>query len=311
MRRLEERAPRGRYVVAELHGRLGNQLFQFASGYGIARRRDARLLFHAGDVRREDLLLPSLLGAQYRAASARELLGVGHFVYRVPLARYARSGAYRTVRAWRRARGRTPPSVTYWEQTGQFRAGLYDLDLPVYIQGHLQSERYFADYADEIANALVWPEEIVSTELGVDESTRPTVGVSFRRGDYIEHGWALPFEYYEEALDRVSAQILDLRIVLFGDDAAFVELAGDRLGRFGSVINAVPRAGGPLAQLRLLSLCDHCVISNSSFAWWGAWLGDQRAGDVQRIVIAPREYGEGGDRVPARWDTIATGTPPF
>jgi hypothetical protein len=290
---------------------LGNQLFQFASSYGIARRCGARLLFHADDVSREDLLLPTLLGDQYREANARELLGVGHLTYCPPFCGLARGAAYHIARVSRRARGRTPPSVTFWGQTGRFRASLYDLDLPVYIQGHLQSERYFADYADEIVAALVWPDEIASTELGDDEDRRPTVGVSFRRGDYVELGWALPFAYYEEALDRVTAQIPEPRIALFGDDAAFVELAASRLGRYGPVIDATRIARDPLAQLRLLSLCDHCVISNSSFAWWGAWLGDQRTLDRHRLVVAPREYGEGGDRVPERWETIATGTPLF
>lgn len=311
MSRSGQGSPRDRYVVAELHGRLGNQLFQFASSYGVARRRDARLLFHADDVPREDLLLPALLGDQYREATARELLGVGHFTYRLPFRGVAQGAAYHIARMARRARGRTSPSVTFWEQTGRFRASLYDLDLPVYIQGHLQSERYFADYADEIVAALVWPDDLASTEVGGDEDRRPTVGVSFRRGDYVEHGWALPFGYYEEALDRVTAQIPEPRLVLFGDDAAFVELAASRLGRYGAVVDAVRIARAPLAQLRLMSLCDHCVISNSSFAWWGAWLGDQRARDGQRLVVAPREYGEGGDRVPERWETIATGTPPF
>lgn len=311
MARSEESPRRDRYVVAELHGRLGNQLFQFASAYGIARRNAARLLFSTSGMSPEDLLLPALLRDRYREASPRELLGVGHFTYRVPLRRVAQSAAYHGARVSRRVRGRTPPSVTFWQQTGRFRPSLYDLDLPTYLQGHLQSERYFADYADEIVAALIWPDEVASVGFGEAGDRRPTVGVSFRRGDYVDVGWALPFEYYEKALDRIVAEVPEPRIVLFGDDAAFVDLAATRLARYGPVVDAVRIAHDPLVQLRLLSMCDHSVIANSSFSWWGAWLGDQRARDFDRLVIAPREYGEGGDRVPARWETLATRTLPF
>ena len=37
------------------------------------------------------------------------------------------------------------------------------------------------------------------------------------------------------------------------------------------------------ADMRLMTSCDELVIANSSFSWWGAWLGE-RAG---RKVFAP------------------------
>jgi hypothetical protein len=47
--------------------------------------------------------------------------------------------------------------------------------------------------------------------------------------------------------------------------------------------------------------CPHAVIANSSFSWWGAWLGD----GTQRIVIAPATWLKGlpafDDIVPNRW----------
>ena len=59
-----------RYVVVELQGRLGNQLFQFASGYAVARSHDTRLLFFPHRVPHDDLLLPELIGALYCEATA-------------------------------------------------------------------------------------------------------------------------------------------------------------------------------------------------------------------------------------------------
>lgn len=294
-----------RFVVAELHGRLGNQLFQFASGYAIARRRGVRLLFASDPVPKADLLLPKLLGTRYQEATPRELLWVGKFAYRVPMQRAVASALYHGSRAWRRARGRTPPSVTHWDDTGNFRPALDDLDLPVYLQGHLQSERYFEDFADDVSASIVWPDDSAAAEL-----PRPAVGVSFRRGDYEPLGWTLPLDYYDRAVGCIARRVPGAHLVLAGDEPEFVALGAERLAKYGPATDAAALGLDPISQLRLLSACDHCVIANSSFSWWGAWLGDQHH-PSGRIVIAPREYGEGNERIPARWETIETGTRTF
>ena len=55
-------------------------------------------------------------------------------------------------------------------------------------------------------------------------------------------------------------------------------------------------------DLWLMSLCKHAVICNSSFGWWGAWLGDDKNG----TIVAPREWFrsklyDSRDIVPERW----------
>jgi hypothetical protein len=293
-----------RFVVAELQGRLGNQLFQFAAAHAIARVHDARLVFSSTKVAPDDLLLPQLLGDAYVEATARELLQVGQFAYEVPLRRAWASVAYHVARASRRVRRETPPSATYWEQTGAFRESVFTLALPLYLQGHLQSERYFAAVAQEIVDRIRWPE--AARRLPSD--AHPAVAVSFRRGDYNSLGWALPLDYYDRALDIVAARAPGSTLVLFGDDLAFLELVGERLRSRGPVVSVADLGTDPISQLRIMSECDHCVIANSSFAWWGAWIGDQRPADANRIVVAPEEYGW-PDRVPDRWITLPTGIP--
>jgi hypothetical protein len=57
-----------------------------------------------------------------------------------------------------------------------------------------------------------------------------------------------------------------------------------------------------IEDMWLMSLCEHNIIANSSFSWWGAWLNKNK----NKTVIAPSKwFGEGYfcdvDIVPNNW----------
>ena len=108
----------------------------------------------------------------------------------------------------------------------------------------------------------------------------------------------LPLDYYDRAMQNLADTVGEPTFVLFGDDPAFVDLFAERAEHRGySVVSALPLGHDPITQLRLQSECEHAILANSSFAWWGAWLGDRRHGRGRK-VIAPAGW---GTRVREHW----------
>jgi hypothetical protein len=58
----------------------------------------------------------------------------------------------------------------------------------------------------------------------------------------------------------------------------------------------------PFEDLALISRCDHVVVPNSSFSWWGAWLGET---SDSLIIVPERPYRDEGPPTgrgyPERW----------
>ena len=268
----------GRYVIVELRGRLGNQLWSFASGLGIARANDAELLFDSTHIGPFPILLRDLIGDAYREATTEQMLRCGRLPW---------SNRWRfifdpmlkdVVNGTRRIRGRTvaahyiSPPEPHW--VPEWMA----LDLPAHIAHFLQSQCYFADVADEVFDTIQFPPGTphLPSDLTAPDAG-PVVAVTFRRSDY-EAEIRLSLDYYERAIAMLGdrTDLTNVTFLLCSEDVDFLDLAEPWLARFGAVRNVYSIDGTPLAQLSLIADCDHVIMANSSFAHWGAWLGDRR-----------------------------------
>jgi hypothetical protein len=127
------------------------------------------------------------------------------------------------------------------------------------------------------------------------------VSLHVRIGDYalIHHGTGaggnqtvsnvLPASYYERALTLVRESFLNCALVVFPDepDGARSLLKGSERCLFIEGNDAAYAH----EDMWLMSQCKHHVIANSSFSWWGAWLGQ----NLQKQVFAPRYWGNTAD----------------
>lgn len=169
------------------------------------------------------------------------------------------------------------------------------------ITGWMQSEKYFEK--EEIKKQFTFKEEYIGLieERFSEILKRETIAISVRRGDYInnETYTLLPASYYIGALLKHFPNYKNYNIILFSDDIEYCKL------HFGCLDNVYFSDGSDIEQLCLISLCDHFIIANSTFSWWGAWLGEKQ----NSKVICPNylfgyEYGlknNAKDFYPERW----------
>ena len=160
--------------------------------------------------------------------------------------------------------------------------------------GYWQNENYFKKYSEAVKQLFSAPIEFIEKAYVQYPFLKDSIvtAISVRRGDYLiykEYHPVVSREYVDVALSKVPVSSYNL---IFTDDIPWCK---ENL----SHINNVQFVEAPVhEQMWLMSLCDHFVISNSSFSWWGAYLSR----NPNKVVIAPETwYGPNG---PKTWQEI-------
>ena len=192
------------------------------------------------------------------------------------------------------------PHFNYWD-------GLNNLKDDIYLDGYWQSEKYFHEYANQIREYFTFrlPFSNKNAEIAERIAKANAVSLHVRRGDYANspkttatHGLC-SLDYYRVAIDYVIAHVIQPHFFIFSDDIAWVK-ANLNIGSSAFFIdhNANQESYN---DMRLMSLCKHNIIANSSFSWWGAWLNQ----NAEKIVIAPKQWfsksTDTSDLIPAGW----------
>lgn len=259
-------------IYCRFHGRTGNQMFQYAAARALSLR-------HGVDVALDD--------RRALARGERSLTRVFDLKLaaspNLPPAQHTHKLQYHLWRAF----GRNPK--LYREPKLGFNPEMLDLPDNVYLHGYWQSEKYFADCAAVIRDDFTFPEATgknaeLAQQIG---EAKNAVSLHLRRGDYVSNAshvvCAQP--YYDSALAALQEKLAeDVQIFVFSDDPNW---ARDNLKLPGTPV-IVDHNGEEhdYEDMRLMSLCQHNIIANSSFSWWGAWLNQNEG----RQIIAPKVW---------------------
>jgi hypothetical protein len=291
-------------VVRQISG-LGNQLFQYAAGRYYARKFGAELRI-ATDLEsraesygypRPFLLRKFAISAPSREITSMERLLLSEDPRLLPVSAVARKVL------------RTQIIREPWLERYTFHSELpvHKKAQTIFLLGYWQVH----SLADAIASELRAEFSLIEPAQGPNldmliriQRAHHPVSVHIRRGDYTlsaEGNAALPMSYYLHCI-RIMQERLggEPTFFVFSDDIGY---AREYLPRDADLVFVDHNDAFSAHQdLRLMSLCHHHIIANSTMSWWGAWL-NPRAG---KIVLAPKHWRVGGatespDLIPREW----------
>lgn len=181
------------------------------------------------------------------------------------------------------------------------------------LSGYFQSYKYFHLIKESLVKDL--KPKIKSYKLRQYEeeinSKQNTISLHVRRGDYVKLGWDLDVTYYMNALEILSEKLnlnkyKNGELFVFSDDIEWCKKIFIRLlpNNF-KIIFVEDNELNDYEELYLMSICEHNIISNSTFSWWAGWLNQNH----EKYVVAPEKWIkentiQGMDLIPEEWIVV-------
>lgn len=272
-------------IIVKLRGGLGNQMFQYAAGLSLALKHNTTIKIDdtaliqkpAGNDTPRHFEL-NIFEKPVTSATNKEIQDI--------LSNY-------NSKITREIQRRFPflfNKLRAVESGSHYHTEFDHYPKNTYLEGFWQSELYFIKYENQIRDYFDFKSDIKNENSGLVETIKShahSVSIHIRRGDYVSNVEANKFhglcslEYYKDAVNYLSTKFKKLNLYVFSDDLDWCKehLKFDFPMEFIQTLN-------PQSDLYLMTQCQHNIIANSSFSWWGAWLN----GYKDKIVIAPKKW---------------------
>jgi hypothetical protein len=293
-------------IISHVIGGLGNQMFQYATGRSLAMKLDTELRLDISDFVDYDLhqgfelcrifnmdVVVAMDDDKYELLGWQVSAKIRKILTKIKLSDFLGK------KAWVKE-----PHFNYW-------FGIEQVNENSYLEGYWQSEKYFLEFQEQIRKDFTFSiplmEKNVQVANQIDQVT--AVSLHIRRGDYVNnpkttatHG-VCSLEYYQKAIQYIVDRVDSPCFFIFSDD---IKWAKENLNlTFPCQYIDHNQGGESYNDMRLMSLCQHHIIANSSFSWWGAWLNS----NSDKVVVAPKQWFANDvmnvkDLLPKKWITL-------
>lgn len=264
-------------VIVKLMGGLGNQMYQYAFAKKISNLTNRQLLIDLSHFKRRDL------GDDYSYRNFElDILNINNF---------------ETVDNF------SENCVRYENYIDTDKSSILnsisniinDKSDNIYLDGYWASPLYFSD---EIKSEFILKSEMIeeSKSLLNEIQSVNSVMINIRRTDFLKndfHGF-YGKDYVLESISKLQQTESNLKFFIFSDD---IEWCIDNLSDIpnSKIIhhtvsgnkndNIIDHLESTKRDFNLMYSCKHFIITNSTFAWWSAYLGKYEDKKVIRPEI--------------------------
>lgn len=273
--------------IVNILGGLGNQMFEYAMYLALKDahpEEDIKVCTRSfgGYGLHNGLEIQRIFGVELPEASLWELCKVAY-----PFFNYK---TWQVMRHWLRPR----KTMTRGALNIPFNFDEVKRFGPTYYEGYWQNEKNFRQIREQILDAYTFPAFTDKNNLELADRLKSKVSLSchIRRGDYLlDPEWCVCTpEYYNAAIEAILKDKHIELLCFFSDDLDWCrEHIGGKIDDLEVVYVDWNKGVDSFRDMQLMTLCKHNIIANSSFSWWGAWLGLHD----DKMVIAPQKWYKG------------------
>lgn len=263
--------------IVAITGGLGNQMFQFAFGlalesYGYPVKFDISKYEYYQVHNNYELDNIFDIDRDYATVAERKKLGylkfnrITDYLLRSPFGK----------------------KTVFCEPSDGFTDKVFSMD-NTYFKGFWQNEAYFEPVSDKIRDVFRFPspDRQELKEIIEKISSTKSVSIHIRRGDYLKHplySGLCGLDYYQNAYRYLTEKVgKDIHLFVFSNDTQWVT---ENLKFPNMTFVDCNQGKDSYRDMHLMSMCQHHIVANSSFSWWGAWLNP----NPDKVVIAPERW---------------------
>jgi hypothetical protein len=251
-------------LYVKIDGGIGNQLFQIASAYGIAKRAGMEMVVIAYDCHSTHIPNPY----DYFQTILKD----------VPHTYHNRIAIQQTFQE---------PERACWSYMPDIVETMGAKDRPTLLRGYFQNLSYFREYQDDV-RAMFLRQDILDDLSRRFKSLDKSYFLHIRRGDYVNNHryWIDSDKYYRAAIDHILAKDPEAHFFIFSNDIGYCKQY-HVLHTPSTMNKTFVENIGEVESLYLMSLCQRGgICANSTYSWWGAYLNS----NPEKTVVFPRRW---------------------
>lgn len=269
-------------IIALLSGGMGNQMHQFAYGYFLSNKINAKLLL--------DVSFYSINPTTINVTSRNYMLHIFNISNCINSI-YSNRWIIKIVKHFK--------IVEYFFEKIFKVQYVFNIDFTikeecstivlVYLFGKLEN---YEEYKEGITHALNINKEYIDKSKAIinkfNGENKEVIIVHIRRTDYLLSNSVhivLDKSYYESAIKIMRQRVIKPIFYFIGDDKQWIKSNFDFKNN-EDFISSFNQKDDMIVDFTMLTICNHVITSNSTFSWWGSYLNNQK----NKIIIAPSKW---------------------